>query len=71
MSVTEETVAVWEFEENVQKEILQYKKIRHELNMEEGLPLFDLDFQKDLLVFLREATTAIQKLKTQILKNQS
>ncbi len=71
MAVIDETVAAWECEENVQKEILEYKKRRNELNMEEGLPLFDLDFQKDLLVFLREATTAIQKLKTQILKNQS
>lgn len=71
VEVIDETVAAWECEENVQKEILVYKEKRNELNKEEGLPLFDLDFQENLLIFLREATTAIQKLKAQILKNQS
>ena len=66
VEVINETVAAWDSEENVQKEILEYKQERNELNKEQGLPLFDLNFQKSILVFLQEATTAIKKLKTQI-----
>lgn len=68
--VINETVSAWESEEKVQNEILKYKCERNKLNMEQGLPLFDLNFQKNLLVFLQEATTAINKLKTQINNNK-
>lgn len=64
--VIDEMTAQWETEREVHKKILQYKQERNEiLEKEEGTP-FDLDFQKDLLEFLNEATTAIQKLKTKL-----
>lgn len=69
--VIDEMTAQWETEKEVHKKILQYKQVRNELMEEqEGTP-FDLDFQKDLLEFLNEATTAIQKLKTKLKQRSS
>lgn len=66
VEIINETVAAWETEKNVQEEILRYKEERNMLNKEKDLPLFDLEFHQNLLVFLNEATTAIQKLKNRI-----
>lgn len=63
--VIDEMTAQWETEKAVQQKILRYKQMSNTLLEEKENP-FDLDFQKDLLVFLDEATTAIQKLKTKL-----
>lgn len=71
VEVINETVAAWQAEEDIQKEILDYKKKMNKRNKEKDVPPFDLDFQENLLVYLQEATTAIKKLKTQIINKNN
>lgn len=64
-----ETVEKWETEKDIHQEILNYKKNRNSLqpNKEQ---YFDLEFNKNFLTFLDEATTAILKLKSNIIVKQ-
>lgn len=71
IQVINETVAAWESEADIQKEVFDYKKKMNEINKDEDIPPFDLDFQKNFLVYLEEATTAINKLKTRIINKTS
>lgn len=64
--VIDEMTARWEMEKAVHQKILEYKTLSNELCRDKKETSFDLNFQKDLLVFLDEATTAIQKLKTKL-----
>lgn len=68
LNVIDEMVAKWEADKKVHEKVLEYKKKHNELNEEIDHPKFDLEFQKDFLTFLSEATTAIQKLKIKISK---
>lgn len=65
--VIDEMTARWESEKAVHQKILEYKQMSNELCEGKKETSFDLNFQKDLLVFLDEATTAIQKLKAKII----
>ena len=67
IEVIDETIAAWDSEEYVQKEILKYKKKRNEYNKNKDLPEFDLDFQRSYLTFLQESKVAIEKLKHKII----
>ena len=67
VEVIDETVAAWESEENVQKEILKYKEQSNEFNSGKDLPEFDLEFQQSYLTFLQESKAAIEKLKHKII----
>lgn len=64
--VIDQMTARWEMEKAVHEKILEYKTMSNELCRNEKETSFDLDFQKDLLVFLEEATTAVQKLKAKL-----
>lgn len=70
IEMIDETVANWESEKKVHREILQYKKQRNDLNKDKNLQPLCLDFQENLIVFLEEATTAIEKLKQGLLKSR-
>lgn len=71
IEVINETVAAWETEADIQKEVLDYKKKINEINQDEDPPPFDLEFQENFLEYLQEATTAINKLKTRIINKSS
>ncbi len=70
IEVFDEMINTWESEKNVHQEILQYKEKRNHYNREQDLPLFDLEFQKSLLVFLEETTAAIKKLKSNFINKK-
>lgn len=65
----EETVAKWKTEKEIHLDIINYKKKHNELK-NAGEPKFDLDFNKDFLTYLEEATAAIEKLKSNILSKK-
>lgn len=64
--VIDEMTLQWETERAVHQKILEYKKMSNELCKEHKETSFDLSFQENLLIFLDEATTAIQKLKAKL-----
>lgn len=64
--VIDEMTMQWETEKAVHQKILEYKKMSNELCKEHKETSFDLSFQENLLIFLDEATTAIQKLKSKL-----
>ncbi|HER40158.1 MAG TPA: transcriptional regulator [Salinimicrobium catena] len=70
VEVIDEMINAWETEKSVNQEILQYKEKRNTYNLDHDLPLFDLDFQKNLLVFLEETTAALKKLKTNFINKK-
>ena len=70
VEVLDELIEGWETEKVVNQEILEYKKKRNSYNSEHDLPLFDLEFQKSLLVFLEETTEAFKKLKTNFINKK-
>ena len=59
----DEMTAKWETQKCIHQEVLDYKTEANKLNTEEK---FDLEFQKNFLTFLDEATTALNKLKKNI-----
>lgn len=70
LGVIDEMIHTWETEKNVHQEILMYKEKRNLYNKDQNLPLFDLEFQKNLLVFLEETTAAIKKLKSHFINKK-
>lgn len=68
LNVLDDMLGKWESQKNVHEKVLVYKKKHNELVKKEKGELFDLEFQKDYLTFLNEATTSIQKLKEKINK---
>lgn len=70
MNIIDDLLIRWQTEKEIHQAVLEYKKKMNELQ-DKTKPLhFDLEFQKDFLVFLEEATTAIQKLKSNIINNK-
>lgn len=70
LGVIDEMIHTWETEKNVHQEILMYKEKRNLYNKDQNLPLFDLEFQRNLLVFLEETTAAIKKLKSHFINKK-
>lgn len=70
MNIIDELLTKWEAEKNIHLNILDYKRKVNELKKSVHKVHFDLDFQKDYLVFLEEATAAIQKLKSNIINKK-
>ncbi|HET8753264.1 MAG TPA: transcriptional regulator [Salinimicrobium sp.] len=66
LNVIDEMIAKWDAQKVIHEQVLEYKEKRNEFNKEIDKYQLDLDFQKDFLTFLDEATTAIRKLKTNI-----
>ncbi|WP_037318098.1 GbsR/MarR family transcriptional regulator [Salegentibacter sp. Hel_I_6] len=59
----DEMTAKWEAQKCIHEEVLEYKMLMNQLDSSDN---FDLEFQKSLLTFLDEATTAVNKLKKKI-----
>ncbi|UJH90022.1 hypothetical protein LZ575_13880 [Antarcticibacterium sp. 1MA-6-2] len=71
LNVIDEMIAKWETETKIHKKILSYKKKHNDVCQRREEFKFDLEFQEDFLTFLKEATTAIKKLKTKINQRNS
>ncbi|HSI69119.1 MAG TPA: hypothetical protein VK941_02730 [Gillisia sp.] len=68
LNVLDDMMEKWDSQMRVHEKVLVYKKKHNELVEKENGILFDLEFQRDYLTFLGEATTSIQKLKQKIIK---
>ena len=66
----DEIVDKWESEKKIHQKIIKYKKTCNERCGPEEENKFDLDFQEDFMVFLEEATAAVQKLKLNIMNKK-
>jgi len=68
-NVIEEMVRKWESQKRIHEKVLEYKQKHNEYARDEQDEIqFDLEFHKDYLTFLHEATAAIQKLKLKIVQ---
>lgn len=63
VSYIDEMTAKWEAQRCIHQEVLEYKTQMNKLDSEDN---FDLEFQQSLLIFLDEATAAVNKLKRKI-----
>ena len=70
MNVIDDMISRWQTEKEIHQDVIKYKKKINEIHEENKPPPFDLEFQKDYLVFLEEATAAIQKLKSNIINKK-
>ena len=70
MNTIDELVKRWETEKQIHQKIVEYKQHQNSLctNKEDK---FDLEFQRDFLVFLEEASAAVQKLKLNIMNKRN
>lgn len=68
-NLIDEMVERWETEKQIHRDILSYKKESNKLQPKKEQK-FDLDFNRNYLTFLDEATTAIQKLRTNMILKQ-
>ena len=64
-----EMVEKWNSERDIHLQILNYKQKYNELDLKEDSK-FDLEFNEDYLVFLEEAITSIEKLKTKVINKK-
>lgn len=70
MNIIDGMLSKWESEKQIHLNILDYKGKVNALQEEGDEIPYDLEFQKDYLIFLQEATAAIQKLKTNIISKK-
>lgn len=70
-NMVEQMITKWESEKKIHRKVLDYKKKHNEVFRKTDEFKFDLDFQKDFLTFLEEASAAIQKLKMKINQRNS
>lgn len=68
LNIIDEMVAKWETQKDIHEQVLEYKGKVNSLEKDEAP--YDLEFQKDYLIFLEEATAAIQKLRTNIINKK-
>lgn len=68
-NVIEEMIERWNNEKSIHQDIIEYKEKRKQ-NTEKEEPECDIEFNKNFLVFLDEATTAIQKLKLNVIEKK-
>ncbi|MFO7720914.1 MAG: transcriptional regulator [Gillisia sp.] len=70
LNIINEMVDKWDNEKSIHQDIIEYKEIQKQ-NSEEDELEFDMEFNKDFLVFLEEAKTAIEKLKLNIIQKST
>lgn len=71
LNVVDEMINKWEKEKKLHQKIKEYKEqCNCEAEKENGFE-FDLEFQEDYLTFLEEASTAVKKFKSNILKRKN
>ena len=67
LNVIDEMVRKWESQKRIHEKVLEYKQKHNEyVKDDEDEIQFDLEFQKDFLTFIDEATAAIKKLKLKL-----
>lgn len=62
LNIINEMVEKWDNEKSIHQDIIEYKE-KQQQNSEGDELEFDVEFNKDFLVFLEEAKTALEKLK--------
>lgn len=70
LNIINEMVDKWDNEKSIHQDIIEYKEIQKQNSEEDELEL-DMEFNKDFLVFLEEAKTAIEKLKLNIIQKST
>ncbi len=65
-----EMVKNWKCERDLHFEIMEYKKDLNDTLYKESNDFFDLEFHKDYLDFLDQASASIERLKIKIAKKQ-
>lgn len=70
LNIINEMVEKWDNEKTIHQDIIEYKEHQKQNSKEEELE-FDVEFNKDFLVFLEEAKTAIEKLKLNIIQKSN
>lgn len=71
LNVIDEMTSKWEQERQIHTSVLEYKKKYNAFNQKNDGFQFDLMFQENFLIFLDEATAAIQKLKENIINKDN
>lgn len=69
LNIIEEMIEKWNNEKSIHQDIIDYKEKRKQ-NTEKEEPECDIEFNKNSLIFLDEATTAIQKLKLNVIQRK-
>ncbi|HZJ36616.1 MAG TPA: winged helix-turn-helix domain-containing protein [Gillisia sp.] len=69
LNIIEEMIEKWNNEKSIHQDIIDYKEKRKQ-NTEKEEPECDIEFNKNFLIFLDEATTAIQKLKLNVIEKK-
>ncbi|MBK5192257.1 MAG: transcriptional regulator [Flavobacteriaceae bacterium] len=69
LNIIEEMIEKWNNEKSIHQDIINYKEKRRQ-NTEKEEPECDIEFNKNSLIFLDEATTAIQKLKLNVIQRK-
>lgn len=70
LNIINEMVEKWDNEKTIHQDIIEFKEKQKQTSKEEELE-FDVEFNKDFLVFLEEAKTAIEKLKLNIIQKSN
>ena len=68
-NIIDEMIEKWNNEKSLHQAIIDFKEKRSQ-NTEEEEPKCDIEFNKNFLIFIDEATTAIQKLKLNIIQKK-
>lgn len=69
LNVIDEMIEKWDNEKSIHQDIIDYKEKRSQ-NTEKEEPECDIEFNKNFLIFFDEATTAIQKLKLNVIQKK-
>jgi DNA-binding transcriptional regulator GbsR (MarR family) len=69
LNIIDEMIEKWNNEKSIHQAIIDYKEKRQQ-NTEKEEPECDIEFNKNFLIFIDEATTAIQKLKLNIIQKK-
>lgn len=67
LNLIDEKITKWEKEKKIHEDVLAYKEERNAFNDDKEEHQFNLEFQKDFLIFLEETTAAVQKFKSRII----
>ena len=70
LNYIDEMIEKWNNEKSIHQDIIDYKKKRKQKTEKED-PECDIEFNKNFLIFLDEATAAVQKLKLNVIQKKN
>jgi len=70
LNIIDEMIDKWNNEKSIHQAIIDYKEKRQH-NIEKEESQCDIEFNNNFLIFLNEATAAIQKLKLNVIKKRN